>query len=159
VTCAFQGCTGQDAKLADKIMLDTLADNLLALFPIFHGRIFRPDHGISGMQLAGYRVLGTLMKCGPLPSSELARRLYISRPYITRLVDSLIKDNLVDRMPDEKDRRVIRIGITSDGVRKLKEARVIFHDEVVDYLAGLDDEDLVILNECLERVNKILAKQ
>ena len=138
------------------VSLDTLAENLLSLFPLFHGKIFRRDHMIQGMQLAGYRVLGTLMKCGPLPASELARRLYISRPYITRLVDSLIADDLVMRIPDEADRRIIRIGITPGGVRRLKNMGRLFHEDVIEFLRGLDEEDLAELNECLERMNRIL---
>jgi DNA-binding MarR family transcriptional regulator len=139
------------------VSLDTLAENLLSLLPLFHGKIFRRDHTIQGMQLAGYRVLGTLMKCGPLPASELARRLYISRPYITRLVDSLITDDMVMRIPDTADRRIIRIGITPEGVRRLKNMGRLFHDDAIEFLRSLDEKDLAELNECLERMNRILV--
>ncbi len=142
--------------MTDKVPLDAIAGNLLSLFPLFHGKIFRRDQAIPGIQLAGYRVLGTLMKWGPLPASELARRLYISRPYITRLVDGLIADRLVERMPDETDRRVIRIRITGDGVRRLKNMGAIFHDDVIEFLRGLNEEELAELNDCLERMNRIL---
>ena len=143
--------------MTGEVSLDTLADNLLSLFPLFHGKIFRRDHAIQGMQLAGYRVLGTLMKCGPLPASELARRLYISRPYITRLVDSLITEHLVERLPDEKDRRIIRIRITGEGERRLKNMGALFHDDVIEFLRDLDERDLAELNECLECMNRILV--
>ncbi|MBP1929795.1 DNA-binding MarR family transcriptional regulator [Methanolinea mesophila] len=145
--------------MTGNVPIDTLAENLLSLFPLFHGKIFRRYPEISGMQLAGYRALGTLTKCGPLPASELARKLYISRPYITRLVDSLITDHLVERMPDEKDRRITRIRITAEGIRRLKNMGTIFHDDVVEFLKGLDEEELAELNECLKCVNRILVKQ
>jgi DNA-binding MarR family transcriptional regulator len=143
--------------MTDKVPLDMIAGNLLSLFPLFHGKIFRRDQAIPGIQLAGYRVLGTLMKGGPLPASELARRLYISRPYITRLVDVLIADRLVERRPDDTDRRIIRIRITGEGVRRLKNMGAIFHDDVIEFLSGLDEEDLAELNDCLERMNRILV--
>jgi len=94
---------------------DRAAKELLALMPFYHKHIMKTGYGISGMQAAQYRVLGVLMKAGSLPVSEIGRRLYISKPYMTALIDTLIEEGFVKRQPDLTDRRVINITITEQG--------------------------------------------
>jgi DNA-binding MarR family transcriptional regulator len=94
---------------------DRIAGDLLALLPFYHKRVFRAEHGISGMQAAQYRVLGLLMSAGVLPMSVIGKRLYISKPYMTVLIDSLVEGGHVERLPDTGDRRVINVAITGKG--------------------------------------------
>jgi DNA-binding MarR family transcriptional regulator len=103
------------------IIKERIAENLMALLPFYHKKIFGPTgQGITGMQAAQYRTLGVLMRGGtPLSMSELGKRQYISKPYMTVLVDQLIQDGYVQRIPDTVDRRVINIAITAEGKRHL----------------------------------------
>ncbi len=87
------------------LIKERIAENLIALLPFYHKKIFRPGLGKTGMQVAQYRTLGVLMREGtPLPMSELGKRLYISKPYMTVLVDQLIRDGHVQRIPGTRDR-------------------------------------------------------
>jgi DNA-binding MarR family transcriptional regulator len=71
---------------------ERIAENLIALLPFYHKKIFRPGQGTTGMQTAQYRTLGILMREGhALPMSELGKRMYNSKPYMTMLVDQLIQ--------------------------------------------------------------------
>lgn len=50
-----------------------------------------------------------------LTMGELSTEIYLAESAATRLVDRLVKINLVKRKGDEKDRRVVRVYLTSYG--------------------------------------------
>jgi DNA-binding MarR family transcriptional regulator len=53
---------------------------------------------------------------GTLTPGQLARIMLRSNYSITKLIDGLEKDRLVKRTPDGKDRRSIKIKVTSEGL-------------------------------------------
>jgi len=53
---------------------------------------------------------------GTLTPGQLARIMLRSNYSITRLIDALEKDRLVMRYPDGKDRRSIKVKVTSEGL-------------------------------------------
>lgn len=53
---------------------------------------------------------------GTLSPGQLARIMLRSNYSITKLIDGLEKDRLVKRYPDSKDRRSIKVKITSEGL-------------------------------------------
>ena len=138
--------------------LDRAADDLLTLMPFYHKHIMKTGYGITGLQSAQYRVLGVLMKAGTLPVSEIGRRLYISKPYMTALIDTLIEGGLVQRQPDLTDRRVINITITEQGTKYLKQSVSLYKKDLKELLSILGDADLEDLCTSLESLKAILAK-
>lgn len=111
------------------------------------------------MQAAQYRILGVLKREGtPLSMSELGKRQYISKPYMTILVDQLIQDGYVHRIPDTTDRRVINIAITSEGKKHIRQAASRYKETVKDMLSELDRQDLEDLCQSLEKLRTIIAK-
>jgi DNA-binding MarR family transcriptional regulator len=138
--------------------IDAVAKRLALLFPLFHRKILSRQHGISGMQLARLRVLGVLMRWGPVPISKVAKWLYISKSYMTKLVDDLIEEDLVERLPDESDRRVTNIRITAKGRRRASEIGTMLTGDIAAILSDLIDEDISILDESLKNLYRILGK-
>ena len=82
---------------------------MLSILPFYHKKIFRSGPCATWVQAAQYRVLWVLKRKGILPMSELGNQLYISKSYMSTLVDLLIRDGYVERIPDTRDRRVINI--------------------------------------------------
>ncbi len=70
-----------------------------------------------------YNVLRILRGAGAagLACREIAARMISRDPDITRLLDRLEKRRLVVRTRDEKDRRVVMVRITSEGLRILEQ--------------------------------------
>jgi DNA-binding MarR family transcriptional regulator len=63
-----------------------------------------------------YDVLYTLSKCHePVRQSELGRHVLLSQPALSRLVDRLVEQGLVDRRPDAADGRGVRLSLTDTG--------------------------------------------
>ena len=139
-------------------MRDRAAKDLLALIPFYHKHIIKTGFGITGMQAAQYRVLGVLMKAGTLPMSEIGRRLYISKPYMTVLIDTLIGGGFVERRPGLTDRRVINITITEQGKKYLKQSVSLYKKDLKELLSILGDAELEDLCTSLESLKAILAK-
>ncbi|WP_321504932.1 MarR family transcriptional regulator [uncultured Methanoregula sp.] len=137
---------------------DRVAENFLAIIPLLYRQIFRVNHGVSGIKTAQYRVLGILKKAGPLSMSEIGRHLYISKPYMTALVDSLIGNNWVERQQDATDRRVIRITITPSGKKYLKESLEMYRNDLELLLGDLSDKELEQFSLSLEHLRTILTK-
>ena len=142
--------TGRD------VAAERVARSLIQVIPLLHHRIISRVKEISGMQIAGFKVLGVLVRQGTLPISEVGKKLYISKPYMTRLVDDLIAENLVERLPDPGDRRVIRLRVTPKGVQKLTEMGDLFKDDVKLLIATLPDDDVRILDESLGNLTRII---
>jgi DNA-binding MarR family transcriptional regulator len=69
-----------------------------------------------------YNVLRILRGAGPegLACQEVAERMIARDPDITRLLDRLEARGLVTRTRDQKDRRVVTVRITPEGLRLLE---------------------------------------
>ena len=91
--------------------------------------------GPLDLSLPQYRVLALLGE-GSTASSVLARRLAVSPPSVTAVVDGLVGRGLVERQADPEDRRRLTLLLTKDGTKLLAaadaaaEARL---DEIAGY--------------------------
>src|SRR5919197_688627 len=78
------------------------------------------DGGLSPSLTAA---LATLERHGPLTPSRLAEIERIQRPTVTRLLATLEKDGLVQRVGDPDDGRVSIVSITKEGSALVKKLR------------------------------------
>jgi DNA-binding MarR family transcriptional regulator len=134
------------------------ADALIALIPLYYKNVMRNRHTANGVLIAQYHTLGLLMKYKALPMSEIGDRLYISRPYMTRLADIMIADGLVERQADPKDRRVTNLAITVKGKKFLKESVSKYKKDLMESFGGLSNAELEHLGTALEEAYQILTK-
>jgi len=137
---------------------DRAADALLALIPLYYKNVIRHRPSINGIQVAQLHTLGVLMKSRSMPMSEIGNRLYISRPYMTRLASLMIADGLVERRPDPADRRVINLAITEKGKKYLRLSITWYRNDLKENLSGLNDSDIGKLCTALEDAYQILSK-
>lgn len=80
---------------------------------------------------------------------NIARRLRIEGPTLTRMIDSLEKDGLVERLADPEDRRTKKLQVTPSGEAALEEIFDIADTYRKRMLAGLSGEEIAMLNELL----------
>ncbi len=92
-------------------------------------------------------VLAHLANIGPATVQELATHFGRAQSTVTEIVDRLQSNGLVDRMPDERDRRRIFIWLTKQGRAKLQEATTPLDPTRVSTLAEnlTDDEQATFL--------------
>ena len=103
-------------------------------------------------------LLFILDKVGRSPMSELGKFLLVSKPNITFLVDRLVEDGLVKRVPDESDRRVIYVHLTDKGKQFVQSKKEQALAMIAEKLSTLDDLDLNDLGKSLDRVIAVLSK-
>jgi DNA-binding MarR family transcriptional regulator len=104
--------------------------------------------------LGSYDVLVQLAEApeGRLRMSELAEAVLLSRSGLTRLVDRLQKDGLVERRPDPEDARGMYTVLTARGRDALRDASVV-------HLAGVSELVLTRLSEAeLRQLQALMVK-
>lgn len=99
-----------------------------------------PGLQLLGLGLVRYRVLAVVGHVGACTMSELATFSSIDRTTLTRAIDQLLESGLVERLKNERDRRVVRVAITPAGetLRARAEAFVSQHGHYL--LADIPEE-------------------
>lgn len=115
------------------MLKEALITELTHFMVEFESKVARPaelcaKNTVSGVQL---QLLLVLQHYGALKMSDLAGHKKISRPQLTAAVNSLVKQGLVDRIPDTADRRIIRIQCSEKGADYLQS----LHKQLLDYLS------------------------
>jgi MarR family transcriptional regulator for hemolysin len=109
-----------------------------------------------GMTRAQWQVLSRLERSEGLKQAELAEMLDLQPITLTRLVDRLCENGLIERRADPDDRRAKRLFLT-EAARPLMDRLAVLGEEVMaEVLAGLDDDDVQLLLGKLGRVKENL---
>ncbi|GIP36430.1 MarR family winged helix-turn-helix transcriptional regulator [Paenibacillus sp. J2TS4] len=80
--------------------------------------------------------------------SEISRRLHVTSPTVTQLINALEAEGLVERNIDSVDRRVVQVRLTEKGDKVTRKAKEVFAASfrgLVDYLGEEDSEKLAEL--------------
>jgi DNA-binding MarR family transcriptional regulator len=88
-----------------------------------------------------------------LPMSALSERTMLTRSGITRLVDGLVDDGMIERVSCESDARVSYARLTTDGYEKLRQAGCT-HVKSIErlFLAHFTPEEVEQLSSLLSRL-------
>jgi DNA-binding MarR family transcriptional regulator len=70
-----------------------------------------------------YNVLRLIDTNGPQPQADVARRLMVTAPVVTRLATTLADAGLVERGVDPSDRRAVLLALTPTGRRRARAMR------------------------------------
>jgi len=93
----------------------------------------------------------------PTSVSDLARRAAVSGPAATQLVNGLESAGLIERQPDEDDRRRQRLALTPDGEKGLRSADALLTDRLATLLESLPPPEIDALSLALPVVEAALA--
>jgi DNA-binding MarR family transcriptional regulator len=113
--------------------------------------------GPRGLSVAQYTTLSILRSRSGLSNAQLARRLWVTPQSMNEVISALERMELIQRVPDAGNRRILRTALTPVGRETLAacdaeilemEARMLGdiggaeHDQLVDALEG-----------CIQRIN------
>jgi MarR family transcriptional regulator, organic hydroperoxide resistance regulator len=87
---------------------------------------------------------------------ELAEEMNISLPSATSLVDRLVKSGWVERRPDPKDRRIIRLSITEHGDKLCQTMKQERYKEFKFLLDTMPPADVVALHRIFTNLHVAL---
>jgi DNA-binding MarR family transcriptional regulator len=137
-----------------------ISENALFLFP-FVKRLLKThntDPALSPFRNQSFPVLRILEKIGPLPMSEIGKRLFIAKQNVTTIVDRLMSEGLVQRRNSDEDRRVIHIVITDKGGEYLRTTMMALKIIIKKNLSSLTDDDIGALQSALQAIRIISSK-
>lgn len=90
---------------------------------------------------------------GRLRMSELADAVLLSRSGVTRLVDRMVRDGLVERVQCPEDRRVTYAALTPQGERALADALPVHFLGIAEHFGRhLSDEEAKTLTAVFHRM-------
>lgn len=100
----------------------------------------RLESGLRDLNLTENQlgVLEALLHLGPLHPCEIGRKLLTSRANITLIVDQLARRGLVRRERERSDRRMVRVRLTAEGGRWIRD---VFPSHVGDIVRALEPLD------------------
>lgn len=84
--------------------------------------------------------------------SDIAFDLGVTARTITTMVDALERDGLVERVPDQLDRRAISLVLTEEGERSIPDILHAIEEISVSVVAPLSDADQDTLRDLLIRL-------
>lgn len=104
-----------------------------------------------------FRVLTHLWQKDGLQQSELANCTNRNRANVTRILDILEREGIVERTDDENDRRVFRIYLTEKG-KSIKERTALCAEQSIkDSLKGLSEEEIQTCTHVLLKIKSNLS--
>ncbi|MFI5910213.1 MarR family winged helix-turn-helix transcriptional regulator [Dactylosporangium sp. NPDC051541] len=128
----------------------------------YSAALMRASRGIKTASAEALRALGVhigqnflldqLWQQDGLTTGELARRLEVEVPTITRMTQRMEAAGLVTRGRDETDKRVVRIELTPQGEALRDQVPAALDAVAARSLQGLSDEECRQLIGLLERV-------
>lgn len=131
---------GKRAELANR--LHSVAIHLL--------RNVSRDDQESGLTRARLSALSVIVFAGPLQPKKLADLEKVKPPTMTRLLQGLEADSLIERSPDPLDARSHLVFATPRGIKVLQEARSRRIAHLSDRLSSVSKDEAVTLERAAE---------
>jgi MarR family transcriptional regulator, organic hydroperoxide resistance regulator len=119
--------------------------------------------GLSGVEYSMLIALRHLQQDGEVGVKELADYLHVSGSFITTLIGKFVKDGLVTKRPDSKDKRRVRLKVSKKGhdlLAALAPVQRQVNDVQFGPLSRADFQFLLnVLPRLIESSNKAVALQ
>ncbi|WP_149541407.1 MarR family winged helix-turn-helix transcriptional regulator [Siccirubricoccus phaeus] len=122
----------------------------------------RASHLISGefheqlrrkhVSVPVWRVLAGLVGSKGETVTGLAEICLLQQPTMTKLLDRMVRDGLVQRAQDGRDRRVVRIALTPRGEGLVKELLVAARQHEAEVLARHPEAEAIALKSLLRAI-------
>ena len=103
-----------------------------------------------------YLVLDILWEKQSLSQQNIADIIQKDKNSVTKIIDSLEKKNLVNRVVDSKDRRINKIELTQDGLDLEKITTEVAINYMNDVVKGIDSQDLDAFVDVMRKLNNNL---
>ena len=96
---------------------------------------------------------------GLVSQKEISEKLRITSGAVTQLVDGLVELDFLERISDEKDRRVISLKFTKNGLKKYLDFKKEHLEKISFLLSDLTDEELETLIQIQKKIVNKHKKQ
>lgn len=106
------------------------------------------------LERSAYLMLNRIDVTGPMTARELATALQLEISTVTRQVSAMLRENLVERIPDPDGGLARRLRITPTGATRLSADREHYRTGLSTVVTDWPDEDCVDLYRLLRTLNE-----
>jgi DNA-binding MarR family transcriptional regulator len=127
-------------------LAEQLADLTYELLENCQIKIERTAHKLK-LTVAEFKLLRSIGDNEKVAAGELAKRLGLSSSRLTRIIDGLVVKKIVRKSIGGKDRRVVEIQLTPEGIQtsdQLKLMYVTVHQDILSLLPADASESVIL---------------
>lgn len=131
-----------------------LVQKLVRVFQLFERDQIKV-HGFTSSQC--YAML-EILKVGCLTMNELSDKMNLDSSTMTRVIDKLVRDELVNRDRDNSDRRVVVVSLTAKGneaAKQLSSSVNLYYKKIVK---NIPDGEVLDILQCVSKLLKAFEK-
>lgn len=114
--------------------------------------------GEIGLYAGQEMFLWQLWKEDGLTQSQIAERVCVQPPTVSKMLDRMVGSGLVERRADEEDSRVSRVFLTEKGRQIQEHVREVWVRQEQKMTRGLSSEERDVLRGLLRRVHENLSE-
>lgn len=103
-----------------------------------------------------YSIMSSIHSQEQCTHSELAEIFCVGKSSITAIISRLFDKNLIRRIPDEKDRRVVYLALTDEGVRLTRETDTKLESMLAGYLGHFSEDEVEQFLRTYEKLANVL---
>jgi DNA-binding MarR family transcriptional regulator len=142
-------------------LLDTCARELMDTAPQIMQAIrveMRRGRG-SDISVPQFRSLAFIQRNPDSSLSNLAEHLGLTLPSVSKLVDGLVKEDLIIRQEARTDRRRLTLVLTDTGASIVNAARTSAQTNLIQKIKHLSNDDLETIQQAMNLLQPIFAGQ
>lgn len=145
----------------DKELICELCDDIFSVMPVFNKIILSVGDEIlknRGMTTAHIKVMYVVKEHKKINITELGKILSSPKPNVTAWTNKLVEMDLVKRVFDENDRRIIYIQLTEKGEEFMEYCKAALVESFEEKMWKFSDEDLRLFKGTLDNMRKLVDK-
>jgi DNA-binding MarR family transcriptional regulator len=130
----------------------------------FEGMLFdelaktKGNEGVFSNYGLFYRISSNIYPGNDLTMGELSNALSVPLSTATRMVNWMVTDGYIKRLPDPEDRRVVRVALTEKGLEMHNTIRSYTEERVGTILSSLSTDEQITLLQLIDKVISELKK-
>ena len=137
---------------------EIIADRLHSAAVHLLRRLRRAD-AASGLNAPRLSALSVIVFGGPVTLGNLAAAEQVRPPTMTRIVNALVEQGLVEKSRDKKDGRVVYLSATIKGKRLLIEGRNRRTRSLAKQVESLNPQEQATLRDAVELMRKLMHRE
>lgn len=126
-----------------------------------HSKSLAYHVGLTVPQLMCLKAVGEMEEEGvtEITVASVAGRVQLSPATVSRILDRLVRVDLLDRKRGERDRRIVCLNLTVNGLERFQTLPVPLQEAFVSRLEGLPREERLALVAALQRLCTLMEAQ
>ncbi|PIC58670.1 MarR family transcriptional regulator [Sporosarcina sp. P12(2017)] len=105
-----------------------------------------------------FSALQWLLEHGDMTIGDLSNRMFLAFSTTTDLVDRMENNQLVRRVRDDKDRRVVRVHLLPEGIRIIEEVIQKRQEYLQDVLVNSNEQEIQQFSELLATLHEQMTR-